>query len=99
MAEARLKLNHAAIDRLLHSPRVDAAVLQMAVDARDRANDWANSQTRSGHHPVLSPHFRVVEEKGERRVRYTVRPATLYATWLVMHDPSGFIACLDAARS
>lgn len=87
-----------AWDQVRTSPPVAARVLAMAVRARDAANDWADAQPRSGKNPIVRPHFEVVEELGEHRARYTVRPATGYATWLVMNDPAGFMACLDAAR-
>lgn len=96
MAERRsgLRFNRAAWDAIRKQPPVDAFVLQMAVDARDAAEEWA-----AGHHMNQSgPHFKVVKEKGEHRARYTVRPATAAATGLVMKYPADFQACLEAAR-
>ncbi|MGJ6980028.1 hypothetical protein ACSDQ9_05785 [Aestuariimicrobium soli] len=100
MAERRMLqlAPDAAWTALRKSPAVDAAVLNMAVRVRDAANAWAESQPRSGKNKVQRPHFEVFEEPGKRRARYTVRPATGYATWLVMQKPAEFMACLDAAR-
>lgn len=99
MAEARLRFNNDAWRQIRTSQAVDAAVLDMAVAARDAANRWAAAHPRSGKHPGdVGPHFTVVEEPGRNRARYTVRPATAFGTWLVQHDPAGFMACLEAAR-
>lgn len=99
MARARLKLApDSAWTRIRTAPQVDEAVLEMAMKVCEAANRWADAQPRSGKHAVERPHFEVHREASKRRSRYTVRPATGYATWLVVHDPSGFQACLDAGR-
>ncbi|WP_130865846.1 hypothetical protein [Acidipropionibacterium timonense] len=98
MAEPRLKVNRKALVRTLKTAPVRPEVLEMAVRVRDAANRWADSYPRSEKHPVQRPHFVVVTEPGEHRTRYTVRPASAFATWLVQHDPHGFMACLEAGR-
>ena len=102
MASARkpgLKLApDAAWTQIRKSPKVDNYVLEMATRVCRSANEWAESQPRSGNNPVARPHFEVVTEESKRRVRYTVRPATGFATWLVQQKPAEFMACMDAAR-
>lgn len=84
--------------RVLKSDAVADAVLDMAVRVRDAANEWAESQPRSGDNPVERPHFEVVAEESKNRTRYTVRPASAYATWLVQQKPAEFMALIDAGR-
>lgn len=88
----------AAWTRVRTSPRVDDFVLEMATRVCAAANEWAESQPRSGKHEIERPHFEVVAEESKRRARYTVRPASAYATWLVQQKPAEFMACLDAGR-
>lgn len=93
------KVNREGLRKIMHDPKVDDFVLDMAERACKQANDWADSKPRSGRHKgTAGPHFKVYTEPGINRARYTVRPATPFATWLVMQQPAGFMACLDAAR-
>lgn len=99
MANVRVKLNHDGFRKILRSAAVDQVTLDMAVRARDAANEWARAYPRSGRHPAdAKDPFVVVTEPGVNRARYTVRPNTAFATWLVQHDPHGFTACLESAR-
>ena len=95
MAEQKLKLNRKALEQILTSPQAHAAVLREAEKVCKRANGWADAYPRSGRHPEGDgPHFEVVSEPSAHRARYTIRPCTIFGTWLVLHDPSGLIACM-----
>lgn len=99
MADVKLNINHAGFKKILTGPQADAATLELAVRCQDAANRWAASYPRSGKHPADTKEaFVVVTEPGRNRARYTVRPNTAFATWLVQHDPHGFTACLESAR-
>lgn len=99
MANVSLKINHQGFKTVLKGAEAQAVTLEMATLARDAANRWARSYPRSGKHRADTKEpFAVVTEPGRNRARYTVRPSTPFATWLVQHDPGGFIACLEQAR-
>lgn len=99
MAEMKLKLHHEAIRQTLKTDPVRSEVYGMAESACDAANRWAQAYQAGHRSGQPGPHFKVVTEPGRNRARYTVRPATGFGVWLVSHDPAGFMACLDKARS